>query len=234
LPGHINSRRQQQEKVMSEFVVHSIPGSPFGRAALITLEEKRASYGFSPVAPGALRSEPHISRHPFGRVPVLEHDGFMLYETQAILRYLDRVLPMPRLTPDEPRAAARMDRAMNINDWYLFQGVNTVIGFHRVVGPRLMGLTPDEPAIAAAMPKAHAVCNELARLLGSQPYFAGETVTLADILLAPQLDFLAQTPEWAPLSAGNRNLIDWLERMNARSSLEATTWERVADMAKAA
>jgi glutathione S-transferase len=30
-------------------------------------------------------------------IPVLEHDGFMLYETQAILRYLDRVLPAPPL-----------------------------------------------------------------------------------------------------------------------------------------
>ena len=219
---------------MSEFIVYSVPGSPFGRAVLATLEEKGASYRLSPVAPGMIKSQPHISRHPFGRVPVLEHNGFMLYESQAMLRYLDRVLPTPPLTPDEPKAAARMDQAMNINDWYLFQGVNSVIGFHRVVGPRVMGLTPDEGAIAAAMPKAHAVCNELARLLGSQPYFAGEAVTLADLLIAPQLDFLAETPEWAPLSAGNRNLCDWLDRMNARSSFKATTWERVADMAKAA
>jgi glutathione S-transferase len=219
---------------MSEFIVYSVPGSPFGRAVLATLEEKGASYRFLPVAPSAMKSQPHISRHPFGRVPVLEHDGFMLYESQAILRYLDRVLPMPPLTPDEPKAAARMDQAMNINDWYLFQGVNSVIGFHRIVGPRLMGLTPDESAIAAAMPKAHAVCNELARLLGAQPYFAGEAITLADLLIAPQLDFLVETPEWAPLSAGNLNLVDWLDRMNARASFKTTTWERVADMAKAA
>jgi glutathione S-transferase len=222
------------EKAMSQFVVYSIPGSPYGRALLATLEEKHASYRFSPVAPGTSKQEPHISRHPFGRVPVLEHDGFMLYETQAMLRYLDRVLPTPPLTPQEAKAAARMDQAMNINDWYLFQGVNTVIGWHRVVGPRAIGLTPDESACAAAMPKAHAVCNELARLLGPQPYFAGDAVTLADLLLMPQLDILAQAPEWASLSAGNRNLVDWLDRMNARDSLKATTWERVADMAKAA
>jgi len=219
---------------MSEFIVHSIPGSPFGRALLATLEEKRAPYRFLPVAPSTLRHEPHISRHPFGRVPVLEHDGFMLYETQAMLRYLDRVLPTPPLTPADSKAAARMDQAMNINDWYLFQGVGNVLAWHRVVGPRVMGLRPDEAAIAAAMPKAHAVCNELGRLLGPQPYFAGAAVTLADLLIAPQLDFLAQTPEWVPLSAGNRNLVDWLARMNARTSLKATTWERVADMAKAA
>ena len=80
---------------MSEFTVYSVPGSPFGRAALATLEEKAASYRLLPVAPGTLRAPEHLARHPFGRVPVLEHDGFSLYESQAILRYLDRVLPTP-------------------------------------------------------------------------------------------------------------------------------------------
>ncbi len=220
---------------MSEFIVYSVPGSPFGRAVLAAFAEKNTPCRFSRVAPGTHRSEPHISRHPFGRVPALEHDGFMLYETQAILRYLDRVLPAPPLTPADSRAAARMDQAMNVNDWYLFNGVNNVIGFHRLVAPMLMpGHTPDEAAIAAAMPKAHVVFNELARLLGAQPYFAGGNVTLADLLIAPQLDFLAQTPEWSPLTAGHRNLVDWLARMNARPSFQATTMERVAAMAMAA
>src|ERR1700723_1009980 len=97
---------------MSEFVIHSIPGSPFGRAVLATLEEKGAPYRLSPVAPGTFKSPEHMARHPFGRVPVLEHDGFRLYETQAILRYLDRVVPMPALTPADPKAAALMDQAM--------------------------------------------------------------------------------------------------------------------------
>jgi glutathione S-transferase len=219
---------------MSEFVVHRIPGSPFGRSVLATLEEKRTPYRFSLVPPDAFRTEPHISRHPFGRVPVLEHDGFMLYETQAILRYLDRVLPTPPLTPAAPRAAARMDQALNISDWYLFNEVGNVIGFQRIIRPRFMGLTPDEEAIAAAMPKAHAVFNELDRLLGAQPYFAGENVTLADLMIAPQLHFLALTPEWTPLSAGHRNLVDWLDRMNARPSFQATTWEKLTELAKAA
>ena len=97
-----------------------------------------------------------------------------------------------------------------------------------------MGLAPDEAAIAEAMPKAYTVFNELARLLGSKAHFAQEMVTLADILVAPQLDFLAQTPEWGPLTAALPHLVAWLDRMNARASFKATTWERVAEMAKAA
>ena len=219
---------------MSELTVHSIPGSPFGRAVLATLEEKRASYRFSPVLPGAFRSPEHLARHPFGRVPVLEHDGFMLYETQAILRYLDCVLPSPALTPSDPKRAARMDQVMNVNDWYLFQGVGSVIGFHRVIGPRLMGLKPDEAAIEAAMPKARAVFAELARLLGGQPFFAGDSISLADLMVAPQLGFFTATPEWAELGAPQPNLVAWLSRMEARPSMQATTWDRVSEMAKAA
>ena len=58
---------------MSEFLVHLIPGSPYARAVLATLEEKGAPYELAPVAPGSLRAASHLSRHPFGRVPVLEH-----------------------------------------------------------------------------------------------------------------------------------------------------------------
>lgn len=67
---------------MTEFTVHSIPGSPYGRAVLATLEEKDADYLLAPLTPGAQKVEPHISRHPFGRIPALEHDGFLLYETR--------------------------------------------------------------------------------------------------------------------------------------------------------
>ena len=219
---------------MNEFVIHSIPGSPFGRAVLVALEEKGAPYRLAPVAPGTVRSPEHLACHPFGRVPYVEHGGFTLYETAAILRYVDRALPEPKLTPANPQAAARMDQLMNINDWYLFQGVSNVIAFQRVVRPRLMGLNPDEEAIAAAMPKAHVVFNELSRLLGDNGFFAGESITLADLILAPQLDFFAATPEWQPLTAQCPNIRQWLDRMNARPSMCATTWERVAAMAKAA
>lgn len=219
---------------MSDIVIHSIPGSPFGRAVLIALEEKGARYRFAAVVPGTLRSPEHLARHPFGRVPVMDHGDFRLFESQAILRYCDRALPGPALTPAHPQAAGRMDQLMNINDWYLFQSVANVIAFQRIVGPRLLGLTPDETAITAAMPKAHAVFNELARQLGDKPFFVGEALSLADVLLAPQMDFLRDTPEWQPLTARHANLRMWMDVMNARPGMKATTWERVAAMVQAA
>jgi glutathione S-transferase len=219
---------------MNEFVIHSIPGSPYGRAVFAALEEKGVQGRLAPVAPGTFRSPEHLARHPFGRVPVMDHGGFRLYECAAILRYIDRILPEPPLTPENPQSAAHMDQLINVNDWYLFQGVSNVIAFHRIIGPRLMGLTPNEDAIAAAMPKAHVVFDELARQLGDKPFFVGNSLTLADIILAPQLDFFGETPEWEPLTANHTNLRSWLDRMNARPSMVATTWERFTAMAKAA
>lgn len=216
---------------MSDFTVHSHPGSPFGRAVMATLEEKGARYRLARLAP---KSPEHLALHPFGRIPIFEHDGFRLYETQAIQRYIDRILPSPPLTPDDPKRAARMDQVMNINDWYLFQGVGNVIVFHRVVGPRVLGTTPDEVAIKAAMPKAHLVFDELARLLGQQFYFAGDAISLADLLVAPAMAFFTQTPEWSELGVPHGNLMAWLERMQARPSMKATTWERLAEVAEAA
>ncbi|HWE99860.1 MAG TPA: glutathione S-transferase family protein [Caulobacteraceae bacterium] len=216
------------------FVVHSIPGSPFGRTVLATLEEKGVDYRFAPVTPPAHRGEEHRARHPFGRVPAIEHDGFGLYETSAIVRYIDRAFDGPALTPADARSAARMDQAMSVSDWYLFQGVGNVIGFQRVVRPILMGQPADEAACAAAMPQARIVVAALEAMLADGPYFAGESISLADLMIAPQLDFMAQSPEWAELGPAAPRLDAWLARINVRQSLQATTWEKVGLMAKAA
>lgn len=219
---------------MKEFVVHTIPGSPFARAALATLEEKSAPYRVVPMGPQDMRGPRHLALHPFGRVPILEHGDFRLYETQAILRYLDRVLPRPALTPADPQLAARMDQLMNINDWYLFRDASAPIGFQRVVGPMLLGKAPDEAIIAAAMPKAQLAFDELARMLSANAFVAGDALTLADLIIAPHLDMLSGTPEWGTLTGAHANIRAWLGRMNARPSMQATTPQRVMAMAPAA
>jgi glutathione S-transferase len=206
---------------MSDIVVFGVPGSPFVRSVQMGLEEKGASYRLQAMGPAESKAPEHLGRHPFGRVPAFQHGDFMLYETQAILRYLDDVLPEPALQPAEPRARARMNQIMGINDWYFFPKVSAVVVFQRIVGPVLLGTTTDEAAIAAAMPMGKTCIGELDRLLGTQPFLAGDRLSIADILLAPQLDFFAATPEGRSLLAGTR-LEGWLARLNARPSMVST------------
>ncbi len=154
-------------------------------------------------------------------MPLLEHGDFILYETQAILRYIDAEFPEPALQPSDPRAAARMNQIVGINDWYFFPEVAAVIVFNRIIGPALLGLAPNEVAIEGAMPMARTCIVELDRLLGTQPFLAGETISIADLILAAQLDLFAETPEGESLLKGTR-LKSWLVRMNERPSMQAT------------
>jgi glutathione S-transferase len=214
-------------------IVHGVPGSPYVRAALLALEEKGASYELAAMARGALKQQPHLSRHPFGRIPAFEHDGWMLYETQAILRYVDAILPGPRLQPDDPRSAARMNQLMGIADWYLMPQVSATVTFNRVVKPRF-GLPVDETVIAEALPKARHCIAEIGRLLNGQAWMAGNAISLADLLLAPHLSMFAEAPEGAQILREHENLSGWLARIEARPSMQATTWDRLLQRADAA
>jgi glutathione S-transferase len=218
---------------MSEFIVYGVPGSPYVRAALLGLEEKGCDWHLHAMPFGGFKSSEHLARNPFGRIPVMDHGDFRLYEVQAILRYLDRVVPQPSLTPRDPRAEARMNQICGITDWYVMPDVSRPITFARVVAPKL-GLPVDEARIAAAIPKAKVCVAEIGGLLGDQQFMAGEALTIADLMLAPHLTMFAETAEGAPMLQPHPNIRAWVERMNARPSMVATTWDRLHALARAA
>lgn len=206
---------------MSEFIVHGIPGSPFLRSVMAALEEKSASYEVVAVAPGEHRGEAYRRMHPFSRIPVIQHGDFTLYETQAILRYVDDVCPGPALQPADPKRAARMNQICGINDWYFFPQVGGPVVFQRLIGPILLGLTADEAVIAAAQPNAANCAKVLDDLLDDQTFMTGETLTIADLLVFPQLAYFSQTPEGRAV-LGETKLNSWVARMAERPSSQAT------------
>jgi glutathione S-transferase len=207
---------------MSGITVFGIPGSPFLRSVEIALKEKGVDYRLQVLSPGESKSPEYLAeRHPFGRIPAFEHDGFRLYETQAIIRYLDQIFPEPALTPADPKERARMNQAIGMIEWYFFPKAAVPIGFNRIIGPVLLGITPDETAIAEAVPMAKTCVAEFERLLGDQPFIAGESFSIADIMLGAQLDFFQATPEGASLLNGTR-LERWLDRIRQRPSILAT------------
>ena len=70
--------------------------------------------------------------------------------------------------------------------------------------------------------------------LPDHPLLRLDTVSLADIMLAPQIDFFVGIPEWETLAGPHSNLRSWITRMNERPSMKATTWPQVNAMAQAA
>jgi glutathione S-transferase len=157
----------------------------------------------------------------------------MLYETQAIMRYVDTVLPGPRLQPEDPRAAARMNQLMGIADWYVMPQVSAPITRNRVVAPRF-NRQVDEDAVVKAIPNARICIAEIGRLLGGHTWITGDEISLADLLLAAHLSMFAQAPEGAQILREYENLSGWLTRMEARPSMKATTWDRLLERVAAA
>ncbi|HEV2596424.1 MAG TPA: glutathione S-transferase family protein [Sphingomicrobium sp.] len=216
---------------MSGITVYGIPGSPFLRAVEVTLKEKELEYQLHAMAPGEHKSEEHLRRHPFGRIPAFEHDGFTIYETQAIIRYLDDRFPHPPLTPGTAQQRTVMNQVIGIIEWYFFPKAAAPIGFNRIIGPRLLGVPGDEAAVTEAMPMARSCFAEFDRLIDEKTYFSGETMSLADIMLATQLDLFGECSEGRELIDATSHLRSWLGRMLERGSFIATRPPEVLRMA---
>ena len=209
-------------------VIHGIPGSPYVRMPILACEEKGVPWRLEPIGFGQQVSPEHLKRHPFGRIPAIEHDGFRLYESQAIIRYIDQVFDGPSLTPSDPKAQARMNQVMGIVDWYVMPSISAGVGFNRIIKP-IMGLPPDEAAVAAALPQARTCVAALEDLLADKPYFAGDRVSLADLMVVAHLDVFPQTPEGAEIMAGSP-LLAWLDRMAERPSVAKTTLRKLMNL----
>jgi glutathione S-transferase len=79
--------------------LHWLSGSPYAWRVMLALELKGLSYVSRQLEPssGQLKSPDYLALNPRGRVPTLVDDGFVLYESLAILAYLDRKFPTPAL-----------------------------------------------------------------------------------------------------------------------------------------
>src|SRR5665213_2034919 len=81
---------------MARPIVYGPAMSPYVWSVRLALAEKGVAHELISVSPSEFREEPHVSRHPFGKVPAFEHDAFALYETHAITRSVDEAFPAAR------------------------------------------------------------------------------------------------------------------------------------------
>ena len=200
--------------------LYGIPGSPYVQAAMLGLTEKGVDYELVRIAPPEHKGPDHLARHPFGKVPALDHDGFMLYETQAILRYVDQAFPGPQFEPATAQETARMNQIIGIVDCYMIRAWSADISFERVMAPRFFGRACDEAKVAAALPQA-TVCAEAVEALCAGPYLTGESLTLADLHLAPHYNYFRQTPEGEAMLADKPGLARWFAHLSQRESVKA-------------
>jgi glutathione S-transferase len=207
---------------MAHPIVYGPAGSPYVWAVRFALAEKGVTHELVSVGFGQNREEPHLSRHPFAKVPAFAHDDFTLYETQAIVRYIDERFAGTPLQPEDVFEWSRMNQIIGIVDAYAFPSMVGVIMWNRVLKPRFAGGAPDEAAIAAALPRARLCLAEIERLMEDNAFLAGSAVSLADLMATPLLHHFSKLPDGAAPFAERPKLRDWLRRMEARQSFQVT------------
>lgn len=206
---------------MAQMTLWGFDGSTYVRTVKMLFAEKQFT-DFEQVPLNVLAGDPktpeHLARHPFGKVPVLDHEGLRILETSAIVRYLNDLLPGKSLVPASLQERARMDMAIGLIDSY---GYGALIG-----GVAAYHLFPDfvggknDAMHEAGIENSRKLIRLAMQTRGDSPFIAGE-LSLADLYLAPIVAYVSMTPDIDGLLE-IPGFADWWKAVQSLPSYEAT------------
>lgn len=208
---------------MAQFTLYGPPISTYVRTVRMLFEETGTAYTLEPVdiLKGQQNSPEYLAKHPFGKVPALMVDDEILYETCAIVEYLDQTLNNKAFTPNDPMQQAHMRQIMAVIDSYLYSPAISTITIQRLIVPSQGGQS-DEAAIQAAVPQAKTALEAI-EAIATRSHLLGGEVTLADFYLLPVVLYLSQTPECAAVMQQTPMLKTWWETASQRPSFVKVT-----------
>jgi len=199
---------------MSEAIVYGFPRSTFVNIVRLVLTHKDVAYRFEDLEPVMGRSK-HLALHPFNRVPIFRHGDFTVYETRAIVGYIDEAFAGTRLTPPDPRAQARMNQWIGVVDSYVYPYMIYHVTHERLVFPEL-GIASDEKVVAHALPKVDTALAVVEReLADGRDYLLGPDLTIADFYLLPSTFAFSLTEEGKAIYPKYPAFCRWRERMES-------------------
>lgn len=202
--------------------LHGYRFSVYNRIVRMVLHEKTIPHFQVEVDPfSADTPNSYRDLHPFGKVPVLSHGGFTLYETGAITRYLDAAFEGPCLTPAMPEALGRMAQAIAIMDSYGYWPMIRQAFAHRIFRP-LAGQPAEETEVAAGVAAATRVLAALEPIASERQVLDGRSITLADCHLAPMFAYFLRVEEGRAALARFPALSGWWDQLSRLESLLAT------------
>ncbi|MBU7586170.1 MAG: glutathione S-transferase family protein [Nostoc sp. TH1S01] len=195
---------------MAKLTVYGTPLSTYVRTVRLLLEEAGVDYTVKDIDifKGENQSPEYLAKNPFGKVPTLEIDGEVIYETPAITDYLNTVFANNQFSPSEPMLQARMRQIITIIDNYFYPAAIGKIVIQRLIVP-IRGGKPDEEQIKNAIAPAQKAIQAIESITVGNPYLLGSQLTIADFYLIPVFIYLSQTPEYETFTAQTPKLQVW-------------------------
>ena len=192
------------------------PLSTCTRKVLMTLAETGTAHELNVIdfAKAEHKADPYLSRQPFGQLPALDDDGFALYESRAIARYINDKAKGP-LLPTDLRARALTEQ------WISVETSNFTPHAMKFVYHYIFQRKQDEAVLAAATDALQNCLTVMERQLATTPHLAGEAFTLADICYMPYIDYVMSTPG-KEIFAKFPHVMAWWNRVSERP-----TWRKV-------
>ncbi|MEZ4315763.1 MAG: glutathione S-transferase N-terminal domain-containing protein, partial [Polyangiaceae bacterium] len=137
------------------------PMSTCTRKVLTVLAEKghKADFVTLDFMKGEHKAPDHLTRQPFGVVPALDDGGFVLYESRAICRYLDEVLPGDKLTPSSAKDRAMMEQWISVEYSYFSNHAMKIVG--ETLLAQMYGRPSDEAVLKAGREGILKACDVL-------------------------------------------------------------------------
>ncbi len=164
------------------------------------------------VPPGKAGTDDYKRVNPTGKIPTLvEPDGFTLWESNAILRYLGAKHAAGTLWPDAPRARADVDRWMDWQAFTIAPAATTVLYQTLRASPE----AKDPAALAAASQASRDAAGLLDAQLAGKAYVVGDSFTLADIALGQWVWRYVSLVEQRPAQP---HLMAWYARLQGRAA----------------
>ena len=170
------------------------------------------------LAKGQQNSPEFVKLNPNHRVPVLEHDGFVLWESYAIMQYLADLVSEQTIYPINPRARADVNRWLFWCGQYFMPGI-TILNWENSI-KKMMGIGPANPAEVA---RGEHLLSDAAKILddhlSNREWVCDTGLSLADLAIAAPL----ADQHSAKLPVDDRiNLQRWLAQVQALDSWKMT------------
>jgi glutathione S-transferase len=211
---------------MGKPVLYGPTYSTYTRTMRMLLAEKGVEYDLVDVdmIGGAHHRPDYIQHHPFEKVPAFEHNGFAIYEANAIAHYIDDAFPGRRIAHPNINRRTRDQQIVDVINAYAYKRIITDLVLYYFFADKEKG--PDTAAIAAAAPAAEPVHGAIQELmLGSVPYLVGRDVSFSDLFLAPIVAYFSGFQEGTRALAKVPLLSRWWLAMQQRPSFTATAPE---------
>ena len=202
----------------ASLVLIGTPRSTYVRTVRMALIEKGLKYAFEPALP---HSPPVDAISPYGRVPVFRDGETALFETSAIVRYLEETFDGAPLLGANARLRAQMEQWVSLINCHGYDAMVRRYVLHYVF-PKGEGGTPDRRVIDAALPEIEALLSILDKAYNSRNFLVGDTVTMADLFLAPIVAYLLMFPESKAMLEKLPNVIRGHKAIAERESFKAT------------